>query len=107
MDDKKPPESNNIPPWQRAESSSIPNNQPQDSRENSSQTPSDSRDPLIHQATSFLGNEKIRDAPSESKKSFLQTKGLSMNEVDTLVRASESERSSSAQTEVKSRIPEV
>lgn len=107
MGDKKPPESNIIPSWQRLESSPIPNVQQQDSRETSSPNPPGSRDSLISQASSFLLNEKIRDAPSESKKTFLQTKGLSNDEVDTLLRASESKKSSSAQTEVESRIPEV
>lgn len=107
MEDKKTLKSNSIPSWQLAESSTGPNDQPQDSPGSSLQTPSSLRDSLIRQAATFLLDDNVRDAPLERKRSFLQSKGLNIDEIDRLLQTPVSNRPSSATAEIKNQIPEV
>lgn len=103
MDDKRPLKSNNLPSWQLKESFTAANNESQDFNESSSS----SRQTLLDQAATFLLDESIRDAPWERKRSFLETKGLSVDEINGLLQAGNNESSQSHQAENKSKIPEV
>ena len=43
------------------------------------------RESLVEQATSFLSEDGIRDAPADRKRSFLESKGLNKKEIDELL----------------------
>lgn len=108
MEDNKNVKPNRIPSWQLAEPSTGPDDQPQDSPGSSPQTPSNSRGTLIKQAATFLLDENVRHAPLEQKRTFLQSKGLSIDEIDRLLlQAPVSERPLNATSEIKDHIPEV
>ena len=107
MEGKKPAKSNRIPSWQLADPSTGPNNKSQDSHENPLQTSSPSRDSMMEQAARFLLDDTVRDAPLERKRSFLRSKGLTMDEIDRLLQASVVENPSNATAEDKTQIPEV
>ena len=107
MEDKKNLKSNRIPSWQLAEPSTGPRDQPQDSHESPLQSSSHSRDLLTRQAATFLLDENVREAPLERKRSFLHSKGLSVDEIERLLQAPASERPSHTTTESKNQIPEV
>lgn len=47
--------------------------------------PQSNRKPLVEQATKFLSEDGIRDAPADRKKSFLRSKGLNEREIDKLL----------------------
>lgn len=104
MGDNKILKSSGIPSWQRAESSTGPNDQPQNSPQSSLQTP---RDSLLAQAATFLLNEDVHNAPLERKRSFLQSKGLTIDEIDRLLQAPVNEKASNGTAETKNPIPEV
>lgn len=61
----------------------------------------------MEQAARFLLDDIVRDAPLEQKRSFLQSKGLSVDEIDRLLQASVVEKPSNATAEDKTQIPEV
>lgn len=88
MSDSKP--KSTIPSWQQSQ------NQPP--KENHQETPSESapstdsqtpdqpaRSTLLEQASKFLEDEAIRDAPTDKKISFLESKGLKGPEIDSLL----------------------
>ncbi|RAK85880.1 peroxisomal membrane anchor protein [Aspergillus costaricaensis CBS 115574] len=83
MADSKPKPSS-IPSWQQPNSASNPNT---DNSESTSSPTSDdtSRSALIEQAAKFLEDESIRDAPTDRKVTFLQSKGLREDEINTLL----------------------
>lgn len=76
-----------IPSWQQpnntaAESSaSAPSWQSSDDNT----TPTTPRPTLLEQATKFLEDESIRDASTDRKAAFLETKGLRKDEIDSLL----------------------
>lgn len=87
-----------IPSWQRVDSSSEPANPTvtvRDSCSSSSQEDPQqqgsqphlhpSRASLIDQATQFLQDDDIRDAPIDRKTAFLESKGLSSLEIEELL----------------------
>lgn len=88
MSDSEGPKSKSIPSWQRQEPSTSPkqpdnnNTPPQEPPEHE---PSEPRASLIENASKFLEDDSIRDAPIERKKSFLESKGLSESEIDDLL----------------------
>ncbi len=108
MGDKKDLGFKNTSSWQQddsgesSESSTVRNDQAQHSAGNASST----SEALISQATKFLLDENVRDAPLARKRSFLQSKGLSIDEVDRLLPPPKSQ-ASSAEAEVKDQVPEV
>ena len=77
-----------IPSWQQpnntaAESSaSAP---PSQSSDDNTTTPTTPRPALLEQATKFLEDESIRDASTDRKVAFLETKGLRKDEIDSLL----------------------
>ena len=85
VDTKSKPSS--IPSWQQpnntaAESSaSAPSWQSSDDNT----TPTTPRPTLLEQATKFLEDESIRDASTDRKAAFLETKGLRKDEIDSLL----------------------
>ena len=87
MSDSQGPKPNGIPSWQRQDPSS-PSNQPDaippQEQAEPEQAP-ESRASLIQTASDFLKDESIRDAPTEEKKLFLESKGLSKAEIDDLL----------------------
>lgn len=86
MSDSDGPKSNGIPSWQRQEPSNVPE-QPANTppREQAEQQPPEPRASLIEQASQFLQEDSIRDAPIERKKLFLESKGLTETEIDDLL----------------------
>ena len=75
-----------IPSWQQ------PNNTAADSstsappsQSSDDNTPTTPRPALLEQATKFLEDESIRDASTDRKVAFLETKGLRKNEIDSLL----------------------
>ncbi|GAE00222.1 peroxisomal membrane anchor protein, putative [Paecilomyces variotii No. 5] len=98
-----------IPEWQKqtAEPASKESaTTPEPSKEQSEAGP---RTVLLEQASKFLEDESIRDAPTDRKVSFLESKGLRQDEIDKLLgisrnpeASSESSRSDAPSSEVKS-----
>ncbi|OJZ91644.1 hypothetical protein ASPFODRAFT_38763 [Aspergillus luchuensis CBS 106.47] len=97
MADSKPKPSS-IPSWQQPNNASNPNT---DNSESTSSPTSDdtSRSALIEQAAKFLEDESIRDAPTDRKVTFLQSKGLREDEINTLLGISSSTPKASDTTE--------
>ncbi|PYH44847.1 peroxisomal membrane protein PEX14 [Aspergillus saccharolyticus JOP 1030-1] len=54
-----------------------------------------SRSELLDQAAKFLEDDSIREAPIEQKRTFLESKGLSSDEIDVLLNQSSAEPSTS------------
>ncbi|PYH32626.1 uncharacterized protein BO87DRAFT_378116 [Aspergillus neoniger CBS 115656] len=92
MADSKPKPSS-IPSWQQPNNASNPDN---DNSESTSSPTSDdtSRSALIEQAAKFLEDESIRDAPTDRKVTFLQSKGLREDEINTLLGISSTPKAS-------------
>ncbi|KAI9741205.1 MAG: hypothetical protein M1834_002918 [Cirrosporium novae-zelandiae] len=95
-DDSSKPEELSIPSWQRAASSSsepAPKSIPESTSspaEDASSKPAkvdsiSSRSALLEQATIFLQDDDIRDAPTSRKIEFLEKKGLTNDEIQTLL----------------------
>ncbi|OJJ76560.1 hypothetical protein ASPBRDRAFT_39049 [Aspergillus brasiliensis CBS 101740] len=103
MADSKPKPSS-IPQWQQ------PNNatNTDTNSESTSSPPSDdtSRSTLIEQATKFLEDESIRDAPTDRKVIFLQSKGLREDEINTLLGISSTPKASDTTEEEKPASPD-
>ncbi|KAE8376446.1 peroxisomal membrane anchor protein conserved region-domain-containing protein [Aspergillus bertholletiae] len=84
----KPP---SIPQWQRASatnstSASSPSSDADDA----------SRSDLLQQATKFLEDESLRDAPLDRKISFLESKGLRQDEINSLLGVSRNSEATSS-----------
>jgi hypothetical protein len=94
-----------IPDWQRA-TPSPPSNEPSSEQKLS---PSDdspaSRSALIEQASRFLEEESIRDAPIDRKISFLESKGLQNDEIQKLLGVSRNPEVSSKTEATPSETP--
>ncbi|KAJ5603648.1 hypothetical protein N7537_006604 [Penicillium hordei] len=94
-----------IPSWQRsnktAEESPSPN--PDDAP---ATTASTSRQALLDQASKFLEDESIRDAPIERKVSFLESKGLSSDDIEHVLGVSRNGEPSGSSTTAENKTPE-
>ncbi|PYH99577.1 hypothetical protein BO71DRAFT_394058 [Aspergillus ellipticus CBS 707.79] len=89
----KPP---SIPSWQQANATS--NDTPSTSTSTSTSSPTSdepSRPALVEQAAKFLQDDSIRDAPTDRKVTFLQSKGLREDEINTLLGTSPTPETSS------------
>lgn len=110
MSDSHATKGRSIPLWQRGETSSeplaaTPSDGPgpdpssssfqEDPQRDSQPHPHTSRASLLNQATKFLQDDDIRDAPIERKTAFLESKGLTILEVEKLLAVSPSEDASS------------
>ena len=88
MSDPSGPKKSAIPQWQQ-ESNLDPLEKPS-SEATSSETTRDTAPPqpraaLLEQASKFLTEDEIRDAPIEKKVAFLETKGLTQEEIHRLL----------------------
>ncbi|KAJ5380556.1 uncharacterized protein N7496_002984 [Penicillium cataractarum] len=91
----KPP---SIPSWQQ-QSGSAPTDQSPSSSPSSDDAPaSASRQDLLDQASKFLEDESIRDASTDRKVSFLESKGLTSDEIQQLLGVSRNPEASSAES---------
>ncbi|KAJ5133592.1 hypothetical protein N7448_001390 [Penicillium atrosanguineum] len=84
-----------IPSWQR--SGSAPDQAPLSSSPSSDNAPaSTSRQDLVESASRFLEDESIRDAPTDRKVSFLESKGLNSDEIQQLLGVSRNPEATSS-----------
>ncbi|PKY06049.1 hypothetical protein P168DRAFT_326336 [Aspergillus campestris IBT 28561] len=82
-----------IPSWQQSQNQPPKENQQETQQDTPSestpstdtQTPDQPRSTLLEQASKFLEDESIRDAPTDKKISFLESKGLKGPEIDSLL----------------------
>ncbi|KAL5338830.1 peroxisomal membrane anchor protein conserved region-domain-containing protein [Aspergillus crustosus] len=81
-----------IPSWQQQHSAPSP--PPPIFEDKDSGTEAD-RSTLIQQASEFLKDESIRDAPTDRKITFLESKGLTPSEIDSLLGISRNTEASS------------
>ncbi|KAL8963012.1 MAG: hypothetical protein Q9183_005065 [Haloplaca sp. 2 TL-2023] len=87
MGDPPAPKRPSIPGWQHDETS----NSLQNPNTESNRNPHDNTEPpppralLLEQATKFLKEDDIKDAPQEKKVTFLQSKGLTKEEIHKLL----------------------
>ncbi|KAL8651019.1 MAG: hypothetical protein Q9210_003485 [Variospora velana] len=87
MTDTSGPKKATIPQWQQqksSESSQTSDQQPTD-QEIQQPTPPPSRATLLEQASKFLEEDEIKNAPAKRKKAFLETKGLKQEEIHRLL----------------------
>lgn len=80
------PNGKSIPQWQRQEAAKDPREPPKllEKPAPKEKAPP-SRATLLEQAAQFLEAEDIRDAPTERKISFLESKGLTSEEIQKLL----------------------
>ncbi|KAJ6160047.1 peroxin Pex14/17-Penicillium chrysogenum [Penicillium chrysogenum] len=76
--------SSSIPSWQRPNKTAEESPSPT-SDDAPATTASTSRQALLDQASKFLEDESIRDAPTERKVSFLESKGLSSDDIQQVL----------------------
>ena len=88
MSESKKTRFKGIPSWQRQDNTepSDVSDQP-DPQDSSSQLPPDPRGALIAKAAVFLEDDDIKNAPTERKQYFLQSKGLTETEIDALLKS--------------------
>ncbi|KAA6414999.1 MAG: hypothetical protein FRX48_01750 [Lasallia pustulata] len=80
------PKQISIPQWQRQGAAKDPQEPPKGSEKSDhAEKPPPSRASLLEQAAKFLEAEDIREAPTERKISFLESKGLTNEEIHKLV----------------------
>ncbi|KXG48043.1 uncharacterized protein PGRI_019130 [Penicillium griseofulvum] len=88
--------STSIPSWQR------PNKTAEESPSTSDDAPattaSTSRQALLDQASKFLEDESIRDAPTDRKVTFLESKGLTSEDIEQVLGVSRNAEASSSTT---------
>lgn len=86
-----------IPSWQQQSGSPPSNQSPLSQSPSSDDAPaSTSRQDLLDQASKFLEDESIRDASTDRKVSFLESKGLNSEEIQQLLGVSRNPEASSA-----------
>lgn len=80
------PKEKSIPQWQRQEAAKDPKEPPKESEKPAyEEKPPPSRATLLEQAAKFLEAEDVRDAPTERKIAFLESKGLTNEEIHKLL----------------------
>ncbi|KAL2008709.1 hypothetical protein VTN00DRAFT_6903 [Thermoascus crustaceus] len=77
--------SSSIPEWQQQASSATPDESSASAQSSEEAPDTASRDTLLEQATRFLQDESIRDAPTDRKIAFLESKGLKGDEIQKLL----------------------
>ncbi|KAJ5506344.1 Peroxisome membrane anchor protein Pex14p N-terminal [Penicillium expansum] len=102
-DDTSNPSS--IPSWQRANKMAEESPSPT-SDDAPATTASTSRQALLDQASKFLEDESIRDAPTERKVSFLESKGLSSDDIEQVLGISRNAETSSSSTAAEDKTQE-
>ncbi|KAJ5856092.1 peroxin Pex14/17-Penicillium chrysogenum [Penicillium soppii] len=86
-----------IPEWQRPNKTA--NESPSPSSDNAPATTTTPRQTLLDQASKFLEDESIRDASIDRKVSFLESKGLSSDDIQQVLGVSRNAEASSTPTE--------
>ncbi|RDW90326.1 peroxisomal membrane protein PEX14 [Aspergillus mulundensis] len=79
-----------IPSWQRQHPASSP------PTSDGNATDNDDRSTLLEQASNFLQDDSIRDAPTDQKITFLESKGLTATEIDSLLGVSRNPEANSS-----------
>ncbi|KAI9875550.1 MAG: hypothetical protein M1830_008341, partial [Pleopsidium flavum] len=100
MSDSSNPEKGSIPEWQRqgqTETSTAPQTKLEES---SKEPPPPSRPALLEQASKFLQEDEIRDASTDRKIAFLESKGLTNEEISKLIGVSRNTDASSEPPQV-------
>ncbi|KAJ5773024.1 hypothetical protein N7457_007920 [Penicillium paradoxum] len=105
------PKSASIPAWQKPNKTADESPSPSPSSSSASEdapatTPSTPRKALLDQASKFLEDESIRDAPTERKVSFLESKGLSSDEVQQVLAVPRNAEASSSSTTAEAKTQE-
>lgn len=101
MDDKS--KNRSIPKWQQAQGDATSNQDSSSSPNSDSPSTTPERPALLDQASKFLQDESIRDAPTDRKISFLESKGLRNDEIQTILGVSRNtEATSSSPADTKS-----
>ena len=90
MGDSEDPKPKRVPTWQRSESSPSEKDTAKEAEE--SAMPDERRRTLLEDAAKFLDDEDIRDAPTERKKVFLGSKGMTENQIQDLLEQQEQDR---------------
>ncbi|OQD81009.1 hypothetical protein PENANT_c030G06594 [Penicillium antarcticum] len=91
-----------IPSWQRASSTADESPSSSPSSDDAPAPSTTSRDDLLAQASKFLDDESIKDAPTDRKVTFLESKGLSSEDIQQVLGVSRNaEASSSTATDDK------
>lgn len=88
MSDSSEPKQASIPQWQQqknAESSESVDGESAVPEASTTTDPPPSRAALVEQASRFLQEDEIKEAPTERKRSFLETKGLTQDEIHKLL----------------------
>ena len=91
------PKVNSNPDWQRREPGEASATAESEKTTDSNLRPPTSRAALLEQATKFLQDNEIRQATAERKISFLESKGLTKEEIQQLLGTSKIESTSSRQ----------
>ncbi|PGH23517.1 hypothetical protein AJ80_02471 [Polytolypa hystricis UAMH7299] len=82
MGDSSQSKKSSIPSWQLPSGSTTPKPTTENEPDKSDQSPEDT---LLEQASRFLQEESIRDAPTDKKIAFLESKGLTNENIDKLL----------------------
>ncbi|PGH36767.1 hypothetical protein GX50_00427 [[Emmonsia] crescens] len=98
MGDNSKPKAPAIPSWQLPHSENAASNSTTDTEK----TESPARETLIEQASRFLEDESIRDAPTDKKIAFLESKGLQNEDIQTLLGISRNPEATSADMKLPS-----
>ncbi|KAI2726403.1 hypothetical protein CBS147332_3290 [Penicillium roqueforti] len=93
-----------IPSWQRPNKTA--EESPSPTSDDAPATTATPRQTLLDQASKFLEDESIRDAPTERKISFLESKGLRSDDIEQVLGASRNAETSSSSTAPKDKTPE-
>ena len=94
-----------IPSWQTANKTAEESPSPT-SDDAPATTASTSRQALLDQASKFLEDDSIRDAPTERKVSFLESKGLSSDDIEQVLGVSRNAEPSSSSTTAEDKTQE-
>ncbi|KAI9049813.1 hypothetical protein LZ554_005964 [Drepanopeziza brunnea f. sp. 'monogermtubi'] len=82
MSDSDPEKKPSIPPWQHKPASESANEAPATAP---APAPEESRETVVAQARKFLEEDEVRDASTDKKISFLESKGLQNEEIQLLL----------------------
>ncbi|KAL8673092.1 MAG: hypothetical protein Q9168_002475 [Polycauliona sp. 1 TL-2023] len=109
MSDSPKSKQTSIPHWQREDTASVPSENLEAESENVDAPhhvePPPSRTVLLEQASKFLEDDEIRNAPTERKITFLQSKGLTDEEVHRLLELPYQKANGEAQSVEQSSAP--
>ncbi|KAI9367291.1 peroxisomal membrane anchor protein conserved region-domain-containing protein [Aspergillus egyptiacus] len=98
MSDSEDPKPS-IPAWQRSSSTNSSASASPASDNKDGKDAATDRTQLLEQATVFLQDDSIRDAPTDRKIAFLESKGLTSAEIDSLLGVSRNPEATSSDTD--------